>query len=328
MITAAVTERSRAGLVVVRDLAIVGVLAFSLLIFTIGHGPGFLSLRNVSNILDAAALVAIFAVGEAVVIMAGAIDLSIAATAAASGVLAGRLLVEGLPSGVVLLVALVFGALLGLVNGILVTRLHLTPLVATLASLSVFSGLAFILADGRQIFGVVEFGWLGQQRLWNSITVPTIVMVVLVAVVATFMSQTRWGLRLLAVGGNGEAARRSGIRVAAYINGAFVFSGAAAALAGCITLGFLTTAEPAAATSVIFQAITAVALGGVALSGGRGSIVRVAVGAVVLSVIATGLLVMAVPPYYALVITGVLLVLAVLLEAVLTRVARTRSEAT
>jgi len=324
--TGAVPTRSGSRLVVVRDLAIVGVLALSLIVFTIGHGPGFLSLRNLSNILDAAALVAIFAVGEAVVIMAGAIDLSIAAIAAASGVLAGRLLVEGLPSALVLLIALLFGALLGLVNGLLVTALRLTPLVATLASLSVFSGLAFILADGRQIFGVVEFGWLGQQRLWNSITVPTVVMIVLVAAVAIFMSQTRWGLRLLAVGGNLEAARRSGIRVTAYTNGAFVFSGATSALAGCITLGFLTTAEPAAATTVIFQAITAVALGGVALSGGRGSILRVAIGAVVLSVIATGLLVMAVPPYYALVITGVLLVLAVLLEAGLTRVARTASE--
>lgn len=324
--TEAVSERSGSRLVIVRDLAIVGVLLVSVVAFTIGHGPGFLSLRNLSNILDAAALVAIFAVGEALVIMAGAIDLSIAAIAAVSGVAAGRLLVEGMPSPLALLLALGFGAALGLVNGLLVTKLRLTPLVATLATLSVFSGLAFILAGGRQIFGVVEFGWLGQQRLWNSITVPTIVMVVLVALVATFMSQTKWGLRLLAVGGNGEAARRSGIRVDAYTTGVFVFSGVTSALAGCITLGFLTTAEPAAATTVIFQAITAVALGGVALSGGRGSIVRVTVGAVVLSVIATGLLVMAVPPYYALVITGVLLVLAVILETVLTRAARTSSE--
>lgn len=316
-----------AGVVLLRDFAIVLVLLASIAVFVVWYGPEFLALGNLGDIADSAALIAIFATGEAVVVMAGAIDLSLAPIAAACGILGARLLQAGVPSGVALLLTVAFGGLLGAVNGLLVTRLKLTPLVATLATLSAYSGLAFILAGGEQIFGIDGWDWLGQHRFWDTLTAPTIVMLIVVVVTATFVRSTKWGLRLLAVGGGAEAARRCGIKVDAYTVSAFTFSGCMAALAGCITVGFLTTAEPAAASTAIFDAITAVALGGVALSGGKGSILRVLAGALVIAVITTGLLLTGVAPYYALVVTGVLLVVAVAFESILTRAALRATEA-
>ncbi|MEU8225382.1 ABC transporter permease [Kribbella sp. NPDC048915] len=318
--------RERGGVLVLRDLAIVLVLAVTIAVFVAWYGWDFLSAGNLADIADSASLTAIFAVGEAVVVMAGRIDLSIAPIAAASGIVAARLLEAGVPSLPALALTLGFGAALGAVNGLLVTKAGLSPLVATLGTLSTYSGLAFILAGGNQIFGVDGFDWLGQHRFGGTLTAPAVVMIGVVVVTAVFLRSTVWGLRLLAVGGNEEAARRCGIRTNAYTIGAFVFSGCAAALAGCIMLGFLTTAEPTAASTAVFDAITAVALGGVVLSGGQGNILRVLAGALVLGVISTGLLLNGVAPYYALVVTGCLLVLAIVLENLLTGAVERRLE--
>ena len=321
----ALADGESPAIVLLRDFAIVLVLLATVAVFVVWYGPGFLSLGNLGDIADSAALTAIFATGEAVVVMAGAIDLSIAPIAAVSGIVGAKLLQGGMPSVPALLLTVAFGGVLGAVNGLLVTRLKLTALVATLATLSAYSGLAFILAGGNQIFGVDGFEWLGQHRFWDTLTAPTVLMLIVVAVTAVFVRSTRWGMRLLAVGGNAEAARRCGLKVHAYTVAAFAFSGCMAALAGCVTLGFLTTAEPTAASTAIFDAITAVALGGVALSGGQGSILRVLAGALVIGVITTGLLLTGVPPYYALVVTGALLVVAVAFESVLTRAAEARA---
>jgi ribose transport system permease protein len=216
------------------------------------------------------------------------------------------------------------GAMLGCVNGLLVTRLRLTPLVATLATLTTFGGLAFIIAAGEEIYGIEGFAWLGQHHVWHTLTAPTVAMLLVIAITATFVRMTKWGLRLLAVGGGSEAARRCGIKINAYTTGAFAFSGCMAALAAAITLGFVTSAEAAAPTTVIFDAITAVALAGVALTGGQGSIVRVLAGALVIAVINTGLLLTGVAPYYAMVVTGVLLIAAVVFDSALANLAMAR----
>jgi ribose/xylose/arabinose/galactoside ABC-type transport system permease subunit len=320
-------DREAPLIVLLREFAIVIVLLVTVAVFAVWYGPKFLALSNLSDIADSAALTALFATGEAIVVMAGAIDLSIAAIAAVSGIVAAKLLGAGVPSIFALILTILFGCVLGAVNGLLVSRLRLTALVATLATLSAYSGLAFIIAGGEEIFEVNGFAWLGQHKFWDTLTAPTVVMVIVVLLTAAFVRHTVWGMRLLAVGGGDEAARRCGIKVKAYTVGAFSFSGAVSALAGCITLGFLTAAEPAAANTAIFDAITAVALGGVALSGGEGSILRVLVGALVIGVITTGLLLNGVQPYYALVVTGVLLIVAVAFESFLTRAAEARANA-
>jgi ribose transport system permease protein len=133
------------------------------------------------------------------------------------------------------------------------------------------------------------------------------------------LSQTQWGVRLLAVGGNSEAARRCGIRCRGYLVTAFVLSGLFSALAGLVTFGMLGTAEPAVNNSVVFDAITAVALAGVLLSGGRGSVLKVLVGALIVATVANGLTLLNVPSYYTLITTGVLLVTALAIDGALSR---------
>jgi ribose transport system permease protein len=126
-------------------------------------------------------------------------------------------------------------------------------------------------------------------------------------------------VRLLAVGGNAEGARRAGVSVDRYLWGAFVVCGMCAALAGLVTFGTLSTAEPVMADSLIFDAITAVALAGVLLSGGRGSIPKVLLGALILGTIENGLTLLDVPSYYQLLTTGVLLIVAVWIDGALSR---------
>ena len=132
-----------------------------------------------------------------------------------------------------------------------------------------------------------------------------------------FLTRTRDGLRLMAVGGNAEAVRRSGIHSDRYKVLGFVITGLLAALGGLVTTAMVTEANPAASPAIIFTALTAVALAGVSLAGGRGSLPRVLVGALILATISNGLTIKGIQPYWATVVTGVLLLGSLLFERML-----------
>jgi ribose transport system permease protein len=250
--------------------------------------------------------------------MCGALDISIAPIAAIAGIVAATLLKAGTGPVVAAVGALAAGAGAGLLNGLLVDRLRVDPLITTLGTLSAFSGLALVVTSGEPIFGVAGLEFVGQSKV-AGIQTPIVIMLVCYAVLGFALSQTQWGVRLLAVGGNSEAARRCGIRCRGYLVGAFVLSGLFSALAGLVTFGMLGTAEPAVNNSVVFDAITAVALAGVLLSGGRGSILKVLVGALIVATVANGLTLLNVPSYYTLITTGVLLVTALAIDGALSR---------
>jgi ribose/xylose/arabinose/galactoside ABC-type transport system permease subunit len=302
-----------------------GILVFWLLIligFSIAS-PAFLTKENILSIFEHTAIVAIFAVGEAVIIIAAALDLSIAPVATIAGIVAAKMLKADVPSPVAVAGGLAVGAVAGFINGFITVRMKISPLIATLGTFSALSGLGLILTDGLAIFGVEGLSWLGQSEV-GGVAVSTWVMLGLVGVLAVGMSSTVWGVRLLAIGGNAEAARRAGVRVDRYLWGAFIICGLCAALAGLVTFGTLNTAEPTTSNEVIFDAITAVALAGVLLTGGRGSILKVLIGALILGTIKNGLILLNVPSYYQLLTTGVLLIVAVWIEGTLDQVIERR----
>ena len=294
------------ALVFVRDQGLLVLWLVLVLVFAIWGQPYFFSMQTGLSVLNAAAITAIIAAGIGVGVMTGALDLSVPGTAAVAGVVVALLLTSGVPVWPAILAGLAVGVAVGIVNGLVVV-LGFDPLIVTIAMLAVLSGLALVIAGGYNVSGLTQLAFLGTQS-YLGIPAPVYVTAALFTVLTVFLKMTRSGMRLLAVGGNAEAARRVGISVGRYKVLGFVICGFCAALGGIVNASYIATASPTASVSVIFTAITAVALAGVPFSGGRGSLPRVLLGAIVLATIGAGLLLADVETYWSSIIQGLLLI--------------------
>jgi len=300
------------ALIFTRDRGIIVLWVVLLIAFAIWASPFFAKWANAVLIANAAALTATFAAGVAVGVMSGSLDISIPGTAALSGVTCGWLLTHNSPVAVGIVVALAIGVVIGVVNG-LVTLRGFNPIIVTIGTLSITTGLASVVAGGYTIPGLTQLTFMG-TRHYAGIPAPVWIVAVLFIVLTLFLTQTRDGIRLMAVGGNTEAVRRSGIHSNRYRVIGFVISGFCAALGGLIETAVDASANPAADPGIIFTALTAVALAGVALTGGRGSLPRVLVGALILATISNALTIKGIQPYWGTIVTGLLLLLSLGVE--------------
>lgn len=296
-------------LVFIRSWGITTLLVALWIFFSIWGAPVFGTLENFSLILGSSSIGAIFAAAIAMGAYSGALDLSVPGTAAVATVVMAQMIGAGLDQGLAILVALVIGAAVGMANG-LVVQTGLNPLAVTIGTLSITSGLAAILTDGLPLFEHMEdLAWLGTSTYFG---IPsTFYVVAVIYVVGTiFLTKTRGGVRFLAAGGNAEALRRAGVNSNVYRLLGFTLSGLIAAIGGVVTAAYTSQATPSAPTGVLFDGLTAVALSGLALSGGRGSLPKVWVGAMVIATIGSGLLVKNIQPFWTISITGALLIFA------------------
>jgi ribose transport system permease protein len=208
-----------------------------------------------------------------------------------------------------IIVVLAIGSAVGVINGILVTKAHITPFIATLATLSAFQGGISIINNGTAIFEVPpEVGQIGAFTLFDG-WIPILVLVAAVAAVACglFLTRTRFGMRTYAIGSNRESALRTGIRVDRHVIRVYLLAGFLGGVAGaCYVLRF-SSVDPTAGSGNELTAIAAVVIGGASLMGGRGSIVGTVIGAGIISVIVTGLITMNVPTFWQLVAVGAIL---------------------
>ncbi|MFM1950601.1 MAG: hypothetical protein RL418_288 [Actinomycetota bacterium] len=305
-------------LVFVRNWGITVLLALLLVLFSIWAAPVFGTLDNLSLILGNASIGAIFAAAIAMGVFSGALDLSVPGTAAIAGIVAGLLLNAGQPVPVAIVAALVTGIIVGLFNG-LITLTGLNPLVVTIGTLSITAGIAALLTGGMPLYGLEMLSFMGTDtyfkvgesgELFAGIPATFFVVLIVYIIGTVFLTKTRGGVRFLAAGGNAEALRRVGVNANLYKVLGFVISGLLAALGGLVTAAYTSGASPAAATGVLFDGLTAVALSGIALSGGRGSLPKVLVGSLVIATIASGLLILNIEPFWTVTITGVMLIAA------------------
>ena len=276
--------------------------------------PGFLSERNLLNILQQSSINACVALGMTLVIISGGIDLSVGPTAALAAVLSAALMAKGVPVPLALLAGLGLGALCGAVNGALVSFGGLQPFIVTLGTLSTYRALALISTGGNPILGVPQtFRGIANGSLLG---IPTsVVVVIVVAVLAgIILRKTPFGEYLLAVGGNEEAAHIAGVPIALAKIGAYVMSGVLAALAAIILIGRLGAAEPILGNLWELDAIAASAIGGASLMGGKGSIVGTLLGAIILGAMRNGLTLLNVQAFYQLLATGIIILLAMLVD--------------
>jgi ribose transport system permease protein len=251
--------------------------------------PTFLTAGNLEAILLAAAILVVLAVGQTFVIATSGIDLSVASAMTLGAVVLGQFVEAGASIYLACLAGILAGAVVGIVNGLLVSKGRITDFIVTLATLSGASGLALILADGKPVPVLDSFlleiaaGGLGP------IPWPVVVAVVVAVVAHVVLFHTRFGLRLLATGGSEEAARKTGVHTSRVKLAAYVISGSLAGLAAILLVARVGAAEPASNTAFLLNSVAAVVLGGVSLFGGRATIVGPVVGAVLLTALVNGL---------------------------------------
>lgn len=298
------------------------ILASLLLFFSIARPETFLSGLNVTNVMRQVSFDSLIVLGQTLVLIGGGIDLSVGSVMAMASALAVGLQ----PLGVIpaCLIALLFGGLIGAVNGFMVTRLRIVPFIATLGTMTVVRGLLLTYTQQQPISGTVEWFSSISNTSLGPIPVPTLILIVIALLVHLLLARTRFGRNLYAAGGNLEACRLAGINADRYKFWAFVICGALAALAGILLASRLNSATIHIGQDTPLLVLTAAILGGASMRGGRGSVPGAMMGIITLAILSNGMNLMGVVNFYQLAIRAILLLVVVVLDAFYTTQLRER----
>jgi ribose transport system permease protein len=286
------------------------------LIFSLLRPAVFPTARNLGNIIEQVATLAIVSAMLTMVMVIGDFDLSVGTLASLAGVVAADLMANrGLGILPAVLIALAVGALGGALNGLLVAYGGLSAFVATLATMTAYGGIALLYTNGATIFSNIpeDFRVLGQGAL-GPIPTPVIIMLLVVLAAWVVMEQTVFGRRLYAIGGNPEASHLAGINVRLLRLLSYVLSGLGAALAGVILTSRLFSAHPQAGNPFMLNAAAAVFLGATAFREGEPHVVGTLLGVLIMGVLGNGMNILGVNSYIQAILTGIIIVLAVLLS--------------
>ncbi|MCL6709004.1 ABC transporter permease [Pseudomonas sp. R2.Fl] len=279
--------------------------------------PTMFSASTVTTVLQFSTILALVSLGQCLVILAGGagIDLSVGGIVSLSVVLAMIAVKAGLPPALLPVACVAAGLLLGLFNGLLVTRLRILPLIATLGTLFVYSGLALALTGGAAQSGVPAWLLPWGRGLILSLPVPFVTLVVPVFVIAAvLLLLSAWGRWLFAMGFNERSARLVGIPVDRVRLLVYGLSGLLSGLAGLVSLAWLGSARPNIGQNLELESLTAVMLGGVAITGGVGGVGGVIAAVILLVTLKTGLLQLNVNTVWQVGIVGALLIAVLLIE--------------
>ena len=280
-------------------------------VFTVLN-KNFLNYSNFLTVLQQMVLNGILAVGMMFTIITGGIDLSVGCTYAITGIVVASCTVNyGMNPFLAILVGILIGAVLGAFNGFLINQLKLQHFIATLGTMSLYRGIAYVVTGGvpvtnvptsyRDIFNGIVFGGVRSY---------IIVMVVVFVIAHILLSKMRSGDYLYAVGGNEEAAKLSGVNVIKTKYIAYIFCGICAAIAGMIMLASLGSAEATAGQAYETNAIAAAAIGGTRMAGGKGTALGTFIGALMLAVLKVGMVVINVDSFWQFVVTGIIIIVA------------------
>jgi ribose transport system permease protein len=278
--------------------------------------PDFLNYGNVTAILFSTVVIGTLALGTTFVIITGGIDLSLGTGMALCAVISGVLIVNsGVPMPLGVLGAVLFGGVIGLVNGINVAVLKLPPFIATLAMMLVAQGLALVISGSAPIYfnDSPNYSKISTGSIIPGTNFPNAVLIFAVLAVAAgvLLNKTVLGRYTYSIGSNEEATALSGINVRGWKLVIYTLAGLFTGLAGVLISARLGSAQPATGVGYELQAIAAVVIGGTSLSGGKGSIVGTVIGALIISVLNNGLQIMSIPQEWQNVILGCVILVAV-----------------
>lgn len=290
-----------------------------LLVLIASRFAGFVAPSNLANVFNDTAPLIILALGQMVVILTRCIDLSVAANLALTGMAVAMINVAlpGLPIPIIVAIAIGLGAILGAMNGILVWKLDIPPIVVTLGTMTIFRGIIFLISDGK---------WVNSHEMSPAFTafpraaflgLPVLSWIAIACVVgfAVMMSRTALGRSIFAVGGNPHAAVYTGINVGKTQFQAFVISGALAGLTGYLWVSRFAVAYVDIAGGFELEVVAACVIGGISIAGGVGSVGGAVLGAIFLGVVKNALPVVNISPFWQLAISGSAILIAVAFNA-------------
>ncbi|MGK9170702.1 ABC transporter permease [Inquilinus limosus] len=281
--------------------------------------PHFLTMANFRAMTIGLSPTAIIAIGMTILLVSGGFDLSVGSVLALCSTSVALMIAGGLPIAVSVVCALVIGALIGLANGLIVTRLGVNPLVATLGTMSVARGVALVLTEGFSVSNLpAAFGYIGGT---NWLGFPAIVWITLALVVLGDLAlrHTRYLRQAYYIGGNEKAARLSGIPVDAVRCAAYVLTALLAALAGILLASRLMSGTPTAGAALELQVLAAAVIGGASLRGGEGTVLGSFFGVIFVALINNAMTMLAVSIYWQMIVTGCVLIVAVAIDMLLRR---------
>ncbi len=300
-----------------------------LVIFFSFASSSFLQVNTLTMVAKHVALYGILALGMTFVIITGGIDLSVGSVVGLVGMLAGGLIQEGLTIGgktiyfsvpAVIVLMLLFGCLIGLINGLIITKLKVAAFIATLGTMYICRGMANLRSNGATYAKLSGFEGLGNVGLkslgsdWFGIPAGVYIFLILAVIAAILLKRTDTGWHILAVGGNEKSARLSGIKSDRVKILVYIISGFCAAWIGLINTAQLFSAHPASGDGWEMNAIAATVLGGTSMAGGSGTILGTVVGAFVIGVINDGMTMCGVSEFWQKVIRGLVIILAVVID--------------
>lgn len=302
------------GTLPLREIILAGAIAVLMALIALRFA-GFVAPSNLANVFNDTAPLIILALGQMVVILTRCIDLSVAANLALTGMAVAMLNVAmpGLPIPIIIAVAITLGAIMGAINGILVWKLSIPPIVVTLGTMTIFRGTIFLISDGQ---------WVNAHEMSESFTgfpraaalgLPVLswAAILTVIVFAVMMARTALGRSIFAVGGNPEAAVYTGIDVGKTQFKAFVISGALAGLTGYLWVARYAVAYVDIAGGFELEVVAACVIGGISIAGGIGSVGGAVLGAIFLGVVKNALPVVNISPFWQLAISGSAILIAV-----------------
>jgi ribose transport system permease protein len=295
-------------------LIVVGI-AMAVLTRSDEYGFVFLNANNLLNIVRNASILIIIAVGQTITLTAKDVDLSVGSVLSLTSVLAAIMLKSygfSVPSAI--FAALLAGAFLGLINGLLITSVGLPPFIATYGMLWVLFGFAYLILRGNVIYGFPPaFRVLGNGRPFG-IPMPIVVMLVVFIISYFLLHYTTLGRRFFATGANLEMARMSGVKVDRIVITAYVISGFLAALAGLVLIAYTNGSEARIGDNYLLPVLAVVVMGGTSLAGGQGNLLGTLVAALIMAMIHNGMNILAVPAIWKSFVVGLLVITAVLAD--------------
>lgn len=287
-----------------------------LMVFVSILNPTFLQANNLMNLMRQLIINGFIALGMTFVILTGGIDLSVGSTLALTSAIFAGLLQNGVNTGLAILITVGLGLVLGLINGLLITKGKLAPFIVTLATMTIFRGLTLVYTDGRPIAGPKDnfaFKFLGKGQFFG-IPFQVILFILAFLLLWIILNKTALGRKIYAVGGNEKASYISGINIDKVKICVYVVSSLMAVLSGLVLTSRLNSAQPTAGAAYEMDAIAAVVLGGTSMTGGSGSLTGTLIGILILGVLNNGLNLLGVSSFYQQIVKGIVILIAVLID--------------
>ena len=274
----------------------------------------FLSRDTLRGTMQAMSITGIMAVGVALLLIGGSIDLSLSMVCLFGGIVCASLIKLGVPWGIAIVVTLIVGAAIGAINAFLIAKLGMMPFIATIAVSSCIQGLTLGVTKAQPVsVAVTSFFW-GAKSLFGIFPYPFVIMAALLVIYGLILSKTRFGRNIYLVGGNMNAARLAGVNPVKIRSILYINSGLMSALAGVVLTSRMRTAMATSVSDAQMDAITAAILGGVAFTGGSGGMASCFIGILMLNFFNTGLSSLAIESYWTTITSGILLIVALTVD--------------